>query len=130
MLLADGTSEKRYHIKASTLVQIASNGRTCVAEVLIIDKNLPMLLGSQDAKTLGVLRVGLDACNENVRAVNAKTSPLGKLKDFELHTGIDSKVTSVIQPMYRIPHGLRPHVEKCINELLEQDVIELRAGRY
>ncbi|XP_065222486.1 uncharacterized protein LOC135847033 [Planococcus citri] len=123
----DGSGQVSYKVRLSALVEIACNDHRCIAEVIVVNEEMQLLLGRDDAKALGVLRVGLDACsNVRIKAVSSsKPAPLGLLKDFELEIPIDENVTPVIQPMYRVPIGLRPAVEKCINELLELDVIEL-----
>ncbi|XP_065213313.1 uncharacterized protein K02A2.6-like [Planococcus citri] len=130
IVFGDGSGQFRYNVRSSALVEIVCNNRLCIAEVIIIDENLPLLLGSEDAKALGVLKVGLQAAeSERIRVISdKKATPLGKLKDFQLHIPINPEVSPVAQPMYRLPYGLRPAVEQAINELLELDVIEPVSG--
>lgn len=127
----DGSGEVRYTVRHTALVGIHCNGRYRETEVVVVNENLPMLLGREDAKALGVLRVGLNAANPNitVQAISTeKLAPLSKFKDFQLRIPIDPNVTLVMQPISRVPYGLRSTVEDNINELLELDVIEKVSG--
>ncbi|CAB4039297.1 Hypothetical predicted protein, partial [Paramuricea clavata] len=51
-------------------------------------------------------------------------SGLGKLKDFQMKLHIKDDVKPVAQPVRRLPFGLRAKVDKKLNELLEEDIIE------
>ena len=49
---------------------------------------------------------------------------LGKLTDFQLDIPIDQNVSSVAQPMRRVPFSMRDKLEQKLNELVDLDVIE------
>jgi len=49
---------------------------------------------------------------------------VGKLKDFQLKLHINKNVQPVAQPVRRLPFGLRDKVDKKLDELLQEDIIE------
>lgn len=126
----DGSQNVKYTVCRTALVEIACNDRKRDVEMIIVKEKFPLLLGRTDAKALGVLRVGLQACSEADEKVNAVTTrkALGKLKDFQLSIDIDPNVTPVMQHVARIPYGLRKTLEEKIQELLDMDVIEKVEG--
>lgn len=75
------------------------------------------LLGRLTATSLEVLKIDLP-----VSAVESKGFP--KFKDVLVEIPVDEKVRPVSQPYRRIPIPLEQKVERKIEELLEQDIIE------
>ncbi|KAL9953254.1 hypothetical protein ACROYT_G040640 [Oculina patagonica] len=49
---------------------------------------------------------------------------VGKFKDFQLKLHINKNVKPVAQPVRRLPFGLRGKVDKKLDELLQEDIIE------
>ncbi|XP_052809097.1 uncharacterized protein K02A2.6-like [Mya arenaria] len=49
---------------------------------------------------------------------------IGNLKDYQLHIPVDNDIEPVVQPLRRVPYGLREKLEKKIDELEELDIIE------
>jgi hypothetical protein len=83
------------------------------------------LLGKNTAVDLGVLKLGINVILENVNdEYKDLFQGVGKLKNFKLKLHIDSGVEPVAQQMYRIPFILRDKVDKKLQELESQDIIE------
>lgn len=53
---------------------------------------------------------------------------IGKMKNVNVKLHIDPSITPVKQTHRRIPFHQRKNVEQCVNELLEQDIIEPAEG--
>ena len=53
---------------------------------------------------------------------------IGKLKDFQLNLHIDQQVQPVAQPLRRPAFSLREQIEKKLDELLQEDIIEKVEG--
>ena len=53
---------------------------------------------------------------------------IGKLKDFQLNLHIDQQVQPVAQPLRRPAFSLREKIEKKLDELLQEDIIEKVEG--
>ena len=51
-------------------------------------------------------------------------SGVGKLKNFQLKLYVNKDVKPVAQPVTRLPFGLRDKVDKKLDELLKEDIIE------
>ncbi|XP_022796469.1 uncharacterized protein LOC111334923 [Stylophora pistillata] len=51
-------------------------------------------------------------------------SGVGKLKNFQLNLHVNKDVKPVAQPVRRLPFGLRDKVDKKLDELLKEDIIE------
>ncbi|XP_068742404.1 uncharacterized protein [Montipora capricornis] len=49
---------------------------------------------------------------------------VGKLKDYQLKLHVNKDVKPVAQPVRRLPFGLREKVDKELDELLKEDIIE------
>ena len=53
---------------------------------------------------------------------------IGKLKDFQLKLHIDERVQPVAQPLRRPAFSLKEKIEKKLDELLREDIIEQVEG--
>ena len=53
---------------------------------------------------------------------------IGKLKDFQLKLHIDQQVQPVAQPLRRPAFSLKEKIEKKLDELLREDIIEQVEG--
>ena len=51
-------------------------------------------------------------------------SGVGKLKDYQLKLHVNKDIKPVAQPVRRLPFGLRDKVDKKLDELLKEDIIE------
>jgi DNA-binding HxlR family transcriptional regulator len=91
-------------------------------------------LCKQTALDLGLLQIHVP--KETVNVLSSDWKPvvtkkytkcfegIGKLKNVQLKIPIDEHVTSVVQPIRRIPYLLREKLEKKLRELEQDDMIE------
>ena len=91
------------------------------------------LLGKQTSEQVGLLRVGPDVSSVVVGRDPTDKYPmlfsgLGKLKDFHLELHIDPDVQPVAQKARRIPVALQQAVERKLEQLLQQEIIEKVSG--
>ena len=91
------------------------------------------LLGKETSEKVGLLRVGPDVSSvASDRDLTDKYPMLfrglGKLRDFQLELHIDPDVRPVAQRARRIPVALQLGVEKKLEELLQQEIIEKVSG--
>jgi hypothetical protein len=56
------------------------------------------------------------------------TDKLGKFKRYEINLQIDENVKPTFMRHRRVPYSMRDSMTKCINELLQADVIEPATG--
>lgn len=106
-------------------LNVKSQSESVQAEFYVVKGNSVSLLGKTAAIQLGVLKLGIYSINEDIRGKYSDCfKGVGKLKDFKLKLHINSKVEPVAQRMYRIPFTLREKVEKKLDELESQDIIE------
>ena len=83
------------------------------------------MFGKATAIQLGVLKLGIYSINEDIRGKYSDCfKGVGKLENFKLKLHINSKVEPVAQRMYRIPFTLREKVDKKLDKLESQDIIE------
>ena len=97
-------------------------------------ENAPGILGKDTATKLGLLHIGIPERTYVNQVDDQKAqwkskfpdcfSGFGKLKDYQLKVPIDTDVTPVIQPLRRIPYHLRDKLERKLDELVAQDIIE------
>ena len=105
--------------------------------LVIAPGDAPPLLGRESAIALGVLQVGPQDINftpcSDIRADIIKKYPginqgIGRLRDFEVKLYIDKTVTPVARKHNRVPFHLRDKVEREIQRLLKEDIIEEVTG--
>lgn len=85
------------------------------------------IVGYKTAKELGILRVGLEAmvnCNERRYEDEKLFKGIGKLENFKLELPIDRSRPPVAQSLRRVPYKVRDQMQKQIQKLLEEDIIE------
>ena len=109
-------------------------GSKCVsAEVTVIKGQGEPLLGRESAIELGVLKLQVplnrvvDRSELTTRYKDVFTG-IGKLKDFQLKLHIDQQVQPVAQPLRRPAFSLKEKIEKKLDELLREDIIEQVEG--
>lgn len=66
--------------------------------------------------------------NELIAKHQAVFEGIGKLKDYQLKLHIDTDVQPVSQPLRRPAFDLREKIEKKLDELLHEDIIERVGG--
>ena len=94
------------------------------------------LLGKDTAEKLNVLRVGPPNSPQAYSITSEGTSVdivknfadvfcgVGKLKNFQLKLHVNKDIKPVAQPVRGLPFGLRDKVDKKLDELLKEDIIE------
>ena len=120
-----GTFEAEIHWEVSA--------KSCLDEFTVVKGPGTTLLGKY---TVNVLRVGPPsnplACTitsegdagDVLKDFADIFQGVGKLRDFQLKLHINKNVKPVAQPVRRLPFGLRDKVEKKLDELLQEDIIE------
>ena len=109
-------------------------GKKCVsAEVTVVKGHGESLLGRETATELGVLKLQVPVNNvvdysELMIRYKDVFTGIGKLKDFQLNLHIDQQVQPVAQPLRRPAFSLREKIEKKLDELLQEDIIEKVEG--
>ena len=112
------------------------SAKSCLDEFTVVKGPGKTLLGKYTAEKLNVLRVGPPstplACTitsegdagDVLKDFADIFQGVGKLKDFQLKLHINKNVKPVAQPVRRLPFGLRDKVDKKLDELLQEDIIE------
>ena len=123
-----GTFESEIHCEES--------GEKCVDEFTVVEGRGKALLGKDTAEKLNVLRVGPPnspqaysitsegTSGDIVKNVADVFSGVGKLKVFQLKLHVNKDVKPVAQPVRRLLFGLRDKVDRKLDELLKEDIIE------
>lgn len=112
-------SMKPLNVRGSFQADIAIGRKKTQATFYVIQEGTKNLLGKNTAITLGVLHLGT--------LVNTiETFP--KFKDISVDIPIDKSVKPVSQPYRRIPIPLEEKVNRKIEELINQDIIEKVEG--
>ena len=117
-------------------VYCEASGERCVDEFTVVKSHGRALLGKDTAEKLNVLRVGppnlpqvYSITSEGTSVDIVKNFPdvfsgVGKLKDYQLKLHVNKDVKPLAQPLRRLPFGLREKVDKKLDELLKEDIIE------
>ena len=112
------------------------SGVHCVEEFTVIEGSGKALLGKETAEKLNVLRVGPpdspkvysvtnEDCDKDILMdFEDVFSRVGKLKDFQMKLHIKDDNKPVAQPVRRLSFGLRGKLDKKLDELLAEDIIE------
>ncbi|XP_058814906.1 uncharacterized protein LOC131678679 [Topomyia yanbarensis] len=91
------------------------------AEFYVVKGNGKILIGRDTAIAMGVLKIGIPV--DNVEA-DVECKKLGTIRDIIVDIPIKSDAIPVVQPYRRIPVALEKMVDKKLDELLNQHVIE------
>lgn len=94
-------------------------GKQIEANFYVADEFGKVLLGYETAKQLGVLVIRTGTVN----VVDA-IEPLGKIKNVLVDIPIKSDAKGIVQPYRRVPAPLEKLVDKKIDEMVQQDIIE------
>ena len=114
---------------------LSLGSKSVSAEVTVIKGQGEPLLGRESAVELGVLKlqvplncvVRVDHSELTTRFKDVFTG-IGKLKDFQLKLHLDEQVQPVAQPIRRPAFSLKEEIEKKLDELLREDIIEQVEG--
>ncbi|XP_062533293.1 uncharacterized protein K02A2.6-like isoform X1 [Armigeres subalbatus] len=91
------------------------------AEFYVVGGNGKILIGRDTAISMGILKIGVPV---NEVETNTKCKKLGTIKDIVIDIPIKSDAVPVVQPYRRIPVALEKMVDKKLDELLDQGIIE------
>ena len=115
--------------------ELSLGSKSVSTEVRVIKGQGEPLLGVESAVELGVLKLQVPLnCVARVDHSELTTrfrdvfTGIGKLKDFQPKVPIDEKVQPVAQPLLRPPFSLKEKIEKKLDELLREDIIEQVEG--
>ena len=104
-------------------------GKHVTTEFTVIEEKGEPLLGRQTAMELGVLKLQVpkqfvNNVTDHIARHRALFHGIGKLKDYRLKLHIDPQIQPVAQPVRRTAFSLRGKIEKTLQELLHEDIIE------
>ncbi|XP_062550637.1 uncharacterized protein LOC134215466 [Armigeres subalbatus] len=103
--------------------EIAIGSRSIMTTFYVVEGGQRCLLGDATAKELGILKIGID-----VNQVEQQERPFGKIKDVQVHIHMDPSFKPVFQPVRRVPIPYEAAVNKKLDILLAQDIIEVKTG--
>ena len=105
-------------------VQLAGKP-TVMAEFLVIPGSQPPLLGRQTSKDLGILWIDVNFVETDILSrYPGINDGIGNLKNCEVEIHVDKSVPPVARKHSRVPFHLRKQVEKELEKLEKEDVIE------
>ena len=117
---------------------ITCKKKSIEAQFVIVKGTAKCLIGYRTLKELGVIQIinnlGGDVYNAvtvdqlKKRFPSVFTDKLGKFKRYEVNLQIDETVKPTFMRHRRVPYSMRDAMTKCINELLQADVIEPATG--
>lgn len=110
-------------ILGTFVAEVQVGERVTRAEFYVIKDGQRCLLGDRTAKTLGILRVGLD-----IQHVEQCDIPFSKIRDVQVQIHMDPTAKPVFQPLRRIPMPLENAVNRKLEQLLSRDIIERKEG--
>lgn len=135
------TSVKVFSYKATTPLQLLGKAtvtmvhkeRCSQEEIFITPGSCPPLLSFAAASNLGLIRITYQVEEPPAEQSIVSSFPdlfegVGKLKEQQIHLFRDETVPPIAQPHRRIPFAVRALVEKELNRLLSEDIIEPAVG--
>jgi hypothetical protein len=75
----------------------------------------------------GWVKIGIEARHQ-VNRLNSQVVKIGKLKSIQVHIFVDDRIPPVQQPYRRIPVALKEKVDKELEKLQADDIIEAAKG--
>ncbi|XP_062550554.1 uncharacterized protein K02A2.6-like [Armigeres subalbatus] len=116
-------SDKPLSVVGTFEAEVSIGGKVVVAEFFVVRDGQKDILGDLTAKTLGVLKVGIDINN-----VATELKPFSKIKDTKAQIRIIPGARPVFQPLRRIPIPMEEAVNNKLEQLLKRDIIEVKQG--
>lgn len=95
------------------------------AEFFVIKGTGQLLIGRETAERLNVLKIKCEINNVDAKEVHG---PMNKIRNVLVEIPIRADARPVIQPYRRVPVALEAAVDKKIDELLAQEIIEVVNG--
>lgn len=99
--------------------KITAGSNEADAKFYVVEGDHQCLLGAKTAQELHVLKIGFD-----IASVNAGFNTFPKIKGVLLEIPIDETAQPVQQPYRRAPIAMEGLIEKRLQVLLDQDIIE------
>ena len=125
----------RLEVIGTFTTDLSLSSKSVSAEVSVIKGQGEPLLGRESAAELGVLKLDVPLiCVARVDHSELTTrfkdifTGIGKLKYFQLKLHIDEQVQPAAEPSGRPPFSLKENIEKKLDELLREDIIEQVEG--
>lgn len=100
---------------------IEVNGRNLIASFYVVNEGSKFLVGRDTAIALNILKIGM---NINQITENRSASKFSKIKGILVEIPLRKDVKPVAQPYRRIPAPMQIKVDKKVDELLAQGIIE------
>lgn len=98
--------------------EIGIAGKSMMVDYYVINGTGKLLDGLETAEALGILKI----CIQRIEA--SQKEAMGKIKDVVVDFPIKANAKGVTQPYRRVPMALEDVVDKNIDKLLEQGIIE------
>lgn len=115
-------------------VEAVDTKKTSEEEFVVVAEEGISLLGKSSAERLDMLRVGPpeNICTvigegddqDIIRRYPEVFTGVGKLKNYKMKLHIDRSARPIVQPLRRLPYGLRGKVDKKLDEMLAMGIIE------
>lgn len=99
--------------------EITIGNTTSVAEFIVVKEEGNVLIGRDTATQMGILKISIP-----VNTVNSGNKKFSTFKNIVLDIPIKKEAVPVVQPYRRIPVALEKMVDKKLDELLDQGIIE------
>ncbi|XP_055590264.1 uncharacterized protein K02A2.6-like [Uranotaenia lowii] len=106
-------------VKGMFVAEIATKKSSIIDKVYVVHEGGSNLLGRKAAVKLGILKIDTSIC-----AVESSEEKIGKVKDVVVTVQLNPTVKPIQHTQSRVPIPLQLKVEKEINKLLQQDIIE------
>lgn len=100
---------------------LSVGNRNINADFYVIQGDGKVLIGRDSAMAIGVLKIGIDI---NEISELGQPASIGKIKDVVVEIPIKADAQPVAQPYRRVPLAFEEKVDKKMDELLAQGVIE------
>ncbi|XP_062538768.1 uncharacterized protein K02A2.6-like [Armigeres subalbatus] len=111
------------NVLGSFRTEIKVGNRTELAKFFVVQEGQRCIMGDATAKALGVLRIGIE-----INKLEKRSTPFGKIKDVQVQIHMDPAFKPVFQPVRRIPLPYETAVKDKLDQLLAQDIIEVKTG--
>ena len=128
-------ASKPLSLKGSFTAPISHETTQVDADFVVVAGNHGSLLSFETAKDLGLLEVIQEVTTppdnhliDELLSTYNVTDGIGKLKDHQVKLHVDTDVKPIAQPHRRIPFHTRKALEKELDSLQQQDIIEPVTG--
>ena len=117
-------STKELRVEGEFVAEVKYGDERVKADILVIEgDNICNILSNGVAQRLGLIEF-LYTMGRPEERYPRLFKGVGKLTNFKLKMHVDQSIHPVVQPSRRIPYMLREKVEKKLDQLVSQDIIE------